>query len=125
MAYALNLPAEVADIVYMCRDWKLEEVQRNGGTPSALAISELFACRPQVRRSSASLQESIDLMLAHPDSRDTSVLDALWEAHAAAVDVELEEMEVARNNMQEYLPSRLHTTLHGETSIFLMPLADA
>ena len=38
MAYALGFPPEVTLRIESLRDWRLEEVKRNGGTPSRLAL---------------------------------------------------------------------------------------
>ncbi len=38
MAYALSLPSDVTQLIYNCRDWRLEEVRRKGGTSSRLAL---------------------------------------------------------------------------------------
>ena len=34
MAYIFRFPDEVTDLIYSMRDWKLEDVKRNRGTPS-------------------------------------------------------------------------------------------
>ena len=38
MAYALGFPASVTRQIEACRDWRLEEVKRRGGTPSRLGL---------------------------------------------------------------------------------------
>ena len=38
MSYALPLPSECTQLIGHCRDWRLEEVRRDGGTPSRLAL---------------------------------------------------------------------------------------
>ncbi len=38
MAYALSLPSDCTQLIGDCRDWRLEEVRRKGGTPSRLAL---------------------------------------------------------------------------------------
>jgi len=38
MSYALALPSDCTQLIGHCRDWRLEEVRRNGGTPSRLAL---------------------------------------------------------------------------------------
>jgi len=38
MAYALGFPASVTHQIEACRDWRLEEVKRRGGTPSRLGL---------------------------------------------------------------------------------------
>jgi len=39
MAYALGFPRDVTDLIYSMRDWCLEKVRREGGTPSRLALN--------------------------------------------------------------------------------------
>ena len=46
MAYALGLPWEVTRQVESFRDWRLEDVKRNGGTPSRLALLPFDILRP-------------------------------------------------------------------------------
>ena len=40
MASALKLPRTVNDIIYSFRDWKLERVKREGGTPTATLFGQ-------------------------------------------------------------------------------------
>ena len=35
MAFALGFPDDVTDLIYSMRDWRLEEVKAEGGTPSS------------------------------------------------------------------------------------------
>ena len=56
MAYALGFPAEVTNLIYSMRDWKLEEVRRKGGTPSCLAIKPFKLCMHEIRYLIASKQ---------------------------------------------------------------------
>ena len=44
MAYALGFSKDLTNLIYSMRDWKLEDVKRNGGTPSRLAL-KLFKIR--------------------------------------------------------------------------------
>ena len=37
MAHVLAFPAEITSFIYSMRDWRLEEVRKEGGTPSCLA----------------------------------------------------------------------------------------
>ena len=46
MAYVLGLPREVTRQIESFRDWRLEEVKRNGGTPSRLALRPFDILRP-------------------------------------------------------------------------------
>ena len=46
MAYALALPKDLTDLLYSMRDWRLEVVRAEGGTPSARAVQ-----RANIRRS--------------------------------------------------------------------------
>ena len=46
MAYVLGLPWEVTRHVESFRDWRLEDVKRNGGTPSRLALLPFDILRP-------------------------------------------------------------------------------
>ena len=38
MAYVFGFPKEVTNLIYDMRDWKLEDVKQNNGTPSCLAL---------------------------------------------------------------------------------------
>ena len=38
MAYVFGFTRDVTALIYAMRDWKLEDVKRNGGTPSRLAL---------------------------------------------------------------------------------------
>ena len=38
MAYALGFTRSITDLIYSMRDWRLEQVRRNGGTSSRLAL---------------------------------------------------------------------------------------
>ena len=38
MAYVFKFPTEITELLYSMRDWKLEQVKRQKGTPSRLAI---------------------------------------------------------------------------------------
>ena len=42
MACAFGFPRDVTDLISSMRDWRLEEVRRSGGTPSALSIRRLM-----------------------------------------------------------------------------------
>ena len=38
MAYVFGFPKDVTNLIYDMRDWKLEDVKQNNGTPSCLAL---------------------------------------------------------------------------------------
>ena len=40
MAYALGFPKDVTDMLYSMRDWRLEQVRADGGTPVALMLRQ-------------------------------------------------------------------------------------
>ena len=42
MAYALAFPRDVTQTVYSMRDFRLEQVNREGGTPSARAMKRTY-----------------------------------------------------------------------------------
>ena len=46
MAYVFGFPKEVTNLIYDMRDWKLEDVKQNNGTPSCLALKP-FSIWPQ------------------------------------------------------------------------------
>ena len=46
MAYVFGFPKEVTNLIYDMRDWKLEDVKQNNGTPSCLALKP-FRIWPQ------------------------------------------------------------------------------
>jgi len=56
MAYALKLPSGVTALIYSMRDWRLEQVVREGGTPSRKALrGYLIDLDPQFRDSAEHL----------------------------------------------------------------------
>ena len=93
MAYALGFPAEVTNLIYSMRDWKLEEVRRKEGTPSCLAIKPFKLCMHEIRYLIASKQAMKMPMLGKTNQSSKASNFVEFEKFLKVRKLELEAME--------------------------------